>query len=236
MVLHAIRTGPCVSPRAAVRHAKRNTHMNRFNHPSAPNTGPEQKPEQLNRRTTPASVSLKKALALSAVPLALLFGAAFQSSNSVPGQLQAIQSQLSGLQAQVASLANKGPRRFYLTEATHNGAEALSACAVGYHMASLWEVFDTSNLRYDTDLGFTLGDSGFAPPIELGWIRTGNVPGIDSDPGSANCNAWTSAGGLDGGTIVRLAANWRVPSTIASPWNTDAAVCAIPRRVWCVQD
>jgi hypothetical protein len=177
MVLHAIRTGPCVSPRAAVRHAKRNTHMNRFNHPSAPNTGPEQTPEQSNRNTTPGGISWKKALAISALPLTLLFGAAFQSSNSVPGQLQAIQSQLSALQAQVTSLANKGPRKFYLTKPFHKADQALSVCAEGYHMASLWEIHDTSNLRYDRELGLTTVDSGFVPPTPgtAGFTR-GTVP------------------------------------------------------------
>jgi len=66
--------------------------MYRFKQPSAPNTRPEQTPEQLNRSTTSGGISWKKALAIAAVPLALLFGAAFQSSNSVPGQLQAIQA------------------------------------------------------------------------------------------------------------------------------------------------
>ena len=61
--------------------------MFRFNHPSALHTGSEQKPEQSNQSTTPGGISLKKALAIGALPLALLFGAAFQSSNCVPAQL-----------------------------------------------------------------------------------------------------------------------------------------------------
>ena len=103
--------------------------MYTFNHPSAPNTSPEQKPEQSR------SISLKKALAIGALPLLFLFGAAFQSSNSVPGQLQAIQtqlssllsknsaleSQISGLEAKVDSLASKGQRKFYQTKTTHDG-------------------------------------------------------------------------------------------------------------------
>jgi hypothetical protein len=93
----------------------------------------------------------------------LLFAAAFQSNNSVPGQLAAIQSQLSSLQAQVASLANKGRRKFYVTPTLHDGAHALSACATGYHMASLWEIHDTSNLTYDTDLGVTQDIRAYAP-------------------------------------------------------------------------
>jgi hypothetical protein len=75
--------------------------------------------------------------------LVILLGSAFQSSNS-----------------------NKGLRKFYLTRTTHTGAEALSACAGGYYMASMWEIHDPSNLRYDTELGFTRGDSGFGPPSQ----------------------------------------------------------------------
>jgi hypothetical protein len=187
---------------------------------------------------------LKKAIALSALPLALLFGSAFQSSNSVLDQLKAIQSEISGLksgisslEAQVAALANKGPRKFYLTRTLHNGAQALSACAGGYHMASMWEILDPSNLRYDTDLGFTFADSGFGPPTSLGWIRTGSQASVASNIGSANCRAWTEAGGMDYGTIVGLNALWGLSDvTVVSPWVFGARGCSDPIHVWCVQD
>jgi hypothetical protein len=146
---------------------------------------------------------LKKHLALAAIALVLLLGAAFQSSNSVPGQLKDIQSGISDLKVQVASLANKGPRKFYLTKTfTHTGAETLSACAAGYHMASLWEIHDPTNLRYDTELGFTESDSGFGPPTHGGWIRTGGAANTVGGAGVGNCNAWKSASGADFGTIV----------------------------------
>ena len=58
---------------------------------------------------------MKKAIALSALPLALLFVAAFQSSNSVPSRLATLESEVSALKAQVAS---SGPRKFYLTKTT----------------------------------------------------------------------------------------------------------------------
>jgi hypothetical protein len=210
--------------------------MYRFNHPSAPNTRPEQKPEQLNRSTTPGGVSWKKALAISAVPLALLFGAAFQSPNSVPGQLHAIQAQLSSLETKIDSLANKGPRQFYLTKTSeYDGAEALSACAPGYHMASMWEIHDASNVRYNTDLGYTLADSGFGPPIVFGWIRTGAVAADSGPVGGVNCNAWTSRG-VGFGVRVRLTDGWPSPAIENSPWSADGQSCNTPDRVWCVQD
>jgi hypothetical protein len=67
------------------------------------------------------------------------------------------------------------PRKFYLTQDGYDGSQALSACAQGYHMASLWEILDPSNLSYDTSLGATVADSGSGPPNGSGWIRTGFI-------------------------------------------------------------
>jgi hypothetical protein len=80
---------------------------------------------------------------------------------------------------------NRDTRKsYYLTQTTHNGSQPLTACAAGYHMASLWEIFDTSNLKYDTALGAVSNDSGSGPPtvvivaghiLNAGWIRTGGA-------------------------------------------------------------
>jgi hypothetical protein len=180
---------------------------------------------------------------MSALPLALLFGAAFQSSNSVPAQLQAILSEVSGLkseiialQAQVTSLANKGPRKFYLTQTAHDGAQALSACAEGYHMASIGEIRDTSNLRYDTDLGVTAPDSGFGPIVDFGWIRTGTNPLTANVPGVANCGAWNVAVPGAFGTRVEPFSGWNSAGITTSPWTPATHPCNSLSRVWCVQD
>lgn len=187
----------------------------------------------------------KKAIALSALPLALLFGAAFQSSTSVLDQLKAIQSQLSGLQshissleAQVAALANKVPRKFYLTRTTHDGAHALTACARGYHMASMWEILDTSNLCYDTELGITTGDSGSGPPGNFdGWIRTGYLTSGSGPPGNSNCQGWTSSGPADNGSAAALRSYWNSTEVnVVTPWSTATLLCGFSIPVWCVQD
>ena len=136
------------------------------------------------------------------------------------------------------------PRAFYLTQTTHSGGEARSACAAGYHMASLWEIFDTSNLRYDTRLGLTQGDSGSGPPTFVyGWIRTGNIASTGLEgPGAANCSAWTSDSGMDSGTVVLLEPDWSAGGTEASPvspispWAAAAGGCVTARNVWCVQN
>ncbi len=138
----------------------------------------------------------------------------------------------------------KQPRKFYLTPTTQTGSEALTACAAGYHMAALWEIFDTSNLRYDTQLGRITEDSGFGPPAESGvaftgrgWIRTG-VNGTDgTEAGSANCEVWTSASATVIGSAVSLNDLWTSNVvTVTSPWRARTEQCSFPLAVWCVQD
>jgi hypothetical protein len=77
--------------------------------------------------------------------------------------------------------ASAGLRGYYLTESTYNGADAdgtdgngAGVCAEGYHFASLWEILDPSNLKYDTGLGMVRDDSGQGPPTFPyfgGWLR-----------------------------------------------------------------
>ena len=138
-------------------------------------------------------------------------------------------------------------RTFYLTQTQHNGSQALTACAQGYHMASLWEIFDTSNLRYNTALGFTQADSGSGPPSGFtlvnpvdaaGWIRTGGPTFNGGVPGSANCLVWTENSGGDLGTVLFLENVWgqASPTTVISPWVAQTRACTSAARVWCVQD
>ncbi|CAN5485399.1 hypothetical protein BH20ACI3_BH20ACI3_33540 [soil metagenome] len=110
----------------------------------------------------------------------------------------------------------------------------MTACAAGYHMASLWEIHDPSNLRYDTALGQTLEDSGFGPPALPGAVRTGgNAAGTFGEP---NCNVWTSDSNSEIGTLATLDFDWNDDARRVSPWHVSASFCSSPNRVWCVQD
>ena len=87
----------------------------------------------------------------------------------------------------------RDPRRsFYLTQTSHTGSQALTACAEDYHMASLWEILDPSNLRYNTELGHKKADSGSGPPVAYGFARTGREALGGGPIGAINCHAWTS--------------------------------------------
>jgi hypothetical protein len=149
-------------------------------------------------------------------------------------------------QAQAQGVPQRDPRRlYYLSRDTRTGSSALTGCAAGYHMASLWEIFDTSNLKYNAQLGLVAEDSGFGPPISVngegasGWIRTGNDADSGSTAGQANCNAWTLENGeTASGTIAQPALDWRTSTTAASvsPWIAKTVFCSSPQHVWCVQD
>jgi hypothetical protein len=69
-----------------------------------------------------------------------------------------------------------GQRQYYLSKNIARGHQPTTACATGYHMASLWEIADPSNLLYNTTLGRTRADSGLSPTTgDTGWVRTGFI-------------------------------------------------------------
>ena len=129
-------------------------------------------------------------------------------------------------------------RKFYLTKTGFDGASALTACAAGFHMASLWEIFNPAVLEYDTILGKTAADSGSGPPTtNYGWIRTGEVSSGVGSVGLANCKVWTS--NLFGyfGSAVRPEADWNTTTVNAiRPWKATIFTCDQVINVWCVQD
>jgi hypothetical protein len=128
-------------------------------------------------------------------------------------------------------------RQFYVTKNNIPADQALTACAPGYHMASLWEIYDPSNLKYNTTLGDTSDDSGLGPPVAsaVGWVRTGWSADTGTTAGKANCNAWTSASNSDWGTYIYLEDDWNSISEI-DPWYATKGLCSNTLRVWCVED
>jgi len=130
-------------------------------------------------------------------------------------------------------------RKFYLTKGSFDGAHALQACVSGFHMASLWEIYDVSNVRYDRTLGYLTTDSGFGPPAaSFGWVRTGNTPDVASTPGIGNCSVWTSNNPSYHGTLIELPIDWanvELGVQIGS-WSAGTADCGFETRVWCVQN
>jgi hypothetical protein len=135
-------------------------------------------------------------------------------------------------------------RRFYLTLSGVSGASALNRCGAGFHMASLYEIMDPTQLRYSYFYDSTTGDdSGLGPPSDnifgaYGWIRTGaRSSGGNTGPGLSNCESWTTNDATKYGTIVQLRKSWNsTPNQYISPWEAFTNSCDKFQKVWCVED
>jgi len=128
-------------------------------------------------------------------------------------------------------------RSFYLTKASFKGGGALTACTTGYHMASIWEIKETTFLKYHNRLGRNSGDSnlGGGPPglgldeKAIGWVRLGTK-------GVNNCRNWTSSNQDQKGSWAALTLSgdnqpvWYINSNI----SCNGAPLSV--GVWCVQD
>ncbi len=137
--------------------------------------------------------------------------------------------------SQRAVTQSTGMRQFYLSDYAYDGDVALAVCAAGYHMASLWEIADPTNLKYNTSLGDGAQDSGQGPPSDsVGWVRTGYTSDSSTTPGQSNCEVWDD---LDGsGTVVNLHNYWTNGGQDIGDWNAGTAGCELSRRGWCVED
>ena len=130
-------------------------------------------------------------------------------------------------------------RHFYLTNSSYAQNTALTACSSGYHMASLWEILDVTNLVYDYNhpAATTKADSGFGPPSYwYGWVRTGYTSSGSSTTGTGNCQDWSSASGSDYGVAVRLSNTWETAPGDISTWDATSFSCSSAGPVWCVGD
>jgi hypothetical protein len=176
------------------------------------------------------------------LPLALLIGLllgylAWPEEGTI---LSSVHAAADGSDVVVTESTSLYLRQYYLTKDLYNGHGALNACASGYHFASIWEILDTSNLKYDIALGKSRTDDGFGPPSMLdGWVRTGWNNEVTNYPGSANCNAWTSNSSSDYGTVVSLDYDWDSYRGTVGVWMASTAHCGGTmgvNYVWCVAD
>ena len=164
-------------------------------------------------------------LALAALAMAALLAGLIGTLIWRPGTAAASPTQVE----------NTVPLQYYLTSGAYRGDQVLSACAPGYHMASLWEIVDTSNLRYNSTLGSTRLDSGHGPPTAArGWVRTGSSSDSTGTPGFSNCHAWTSGAHEDFGSRVYLPNDWTAGDQDFLGWAVEAARCEATLPVWCV--
>ena len=136
------------------------------------------------------------------------------------------------------NLCKDSRKRYYVTDGGFAGNQALSACAVGFHMASGWELLDITKLRYDGTLGFlpvNLDSEEGPTSNKFGWIRTGTITNTSDLPGWASCDQWTTDDVMTRGTIIYLSPTWD-GNTDLGPWEANTANCGNNYPVWCVED
>lgn len=135
------------------------------------------------------------------------------------------------------SCSSDGRRRYYLTPATYDGANADAACASGFHMATIYELSEPGGLHYDRTRGFVYGAS--TPPTGVfGWSGSGQPPYSSDLPGLGDCDGFGTVAPGKSGTVLRLPINWDPANQQGAPWKWSAEprACATPQRVWCVED
>ncbi len=136
----------------------------------------------------------------------------------------------------VSPAQSAGMRQFYLGGGVLGNA-ASTSCAPGYHLASLWEIADPANLKYNTALGVTQTDSGQGPPtVHKGWVRTGYIADGSTTVGRANCHAWTSGSVIHNGTVAQLPDNWTSGAQDIGVWQLSVANCHDGALAWCIED
>jgi hypothetical protein len=171
---------------------------------------------------------------LLSLPLSLLLAGSVVASDS-SARVQGAPTYL---------VAGGGERHFYLTHAFYAANQPLAACGEGYHMASLWEILDVSNMIYDYDHPDAYhpppdvtDDSGQGPPSYWnGWVRTGYDASSFGFTGSTNCSNWTSTSSTSLGVAVGLSWDWETAPGDIGPWVATGAECHRVGNVWCVAD
>ena len=144
--------------------------------------------------------------------------------------------------AQASAAGASGTRKYYMTSDSHQGnLDVTSVCTTGYHMASMWEMVDPSNLEYAIDLvasgaGQTRADTGYGPPAYwVGWVRTGWDASTYNMAGEAYCNGWDSIESDEYGTGAGFPMDWAGGPDLGA-WNLVTAGCHVYARVWCIED
>jgi hypothetical protein len=144
------------------------------------------------------------------------------------------------LAALASSPAAAGGKKYFLTIEEVPTTQVRDACGNGYHVASLFEIFHFTSLKYDAKRGFTRETSGTGPPAGVfGWIQTGgdDVGGLGpTTAGLVNCNGFGSFQAMEFGTVAALISDWNAEPTAVSPWTASSISCSSSRRVWCKQD
>ena len=171
------------------------------------------------------------------------FSRAGNEVSALQASANATNETVSTLQAPVNAGVPVKPKMYYLTKNTFDGGDAIKSCDPRFHMASISEIQDPSNLQYvnrSTSVYDSLvDDEGLGPPSnQMGWVRSGVYPpsGFVYD-----CEDFLENRDNHSGTTLSLN-DWfeaGIEQTAATPnmrWQAAQSPCSQPEPVWCVED
>jgi hypothetical protein len=157
-----------------------------------------------------------KRLLLGALMVLVALGGmvGFSRAGEAVGTLQATDN---------ASVPSK-PKMYYLTKNTFNGGDAIKSCDPRFHMASISEIQDPSNMQYAASLSSAYAparDQESVPPNQQdGWVRPGFSAALPADllpMAQTNCDLSTTRTREVFGTTVHIPSPNVVP--ITNPWD-----------------
>jgi len=172
------------------------------------------------------------------------FSRAGNEVSALQASANATNETVSTLQAPVNAGVPVKPKMYYLTKNTFDGGDAIKSCDPRFHMASISEIQDPSNLQYvnrSTSVYDSLvDDEGLGPPSnQMGWVRSGVYPPsgfvYDCDDFRDNHNDQLA-------TTLTLKAFWPNAGPGQPVVTPDYVVhaaqhpCSQPEPVWCVGD
>ena len=103
------------------------------------------------------------------------FSRAAESQNDTP-TMSAMSNTVSTLQEKVNDGVSARAKRYYLTASGFTDADAITACDSGFHIASISEIQNPSNLQFRGTPAFDSPayDQKLGPPLDtIGWVRSG---------------------------------------------------------------
>jgi len=131
------------------------------------------------------------------------------------------------------SCQRRSYRRYYLTDTGFVSATSVpTACAAGYHLASLYELAPGNALQYNSNLGdgpAGNGDTGPPAPFNnyLGWHASGTNAAGDT------CSGWSTNSSAQTGR----AGGYTIDETTGFPtWRSLTVDCDLTAQVWCIED
>ena len=195
---------------------------------------------------------MKRLLLVALMVLVTLVGmVGFSRAGNAVGALQAsanaTNEAVSTLQATVNDGVPARAKMYYLTVNGFTGGDAIKACDPRFHMASISEIQDPSNLQYASRstpaYDAPAYDQGWGTPSNhMGWVRSG----VYSQSGFAYaCDVYLAGSDLAKDTTMTLYTFWfdarssiptSQPDHVWWQWHAAHHPCSQPEPVWCVED